>query len=65
MANKPSALLKPRRALSGLLSPGRLSHFGPPTAPRRTASLAFAFSTVSTGRHSPVASIAHPPAKRY
>src|SRR5579862_1838430 len=36
-------------------------HFGPPTAPRRTASAALAQARVSSGRGLPVASIAHPP----
>ena len=64
-AKSPSSFLSPSRARSGLSSPGRSSHFGPPTAPRRTASDAFAISTVSSGRHLPVSSIAAPPASTY
>ena len=61
----PSAERIPRSAFSGRLSPGRLSHLGPPTAPRSTLSLARQPSTVSFGSGSPVASIAEPPIRYF
>ena len=62
-AYNPSSSLRPRSAVSGLASPERSSHFGPPTAPSSTLSLALHRFTVASGRHSPVSSIAIPPAR--
>ncbi len=64
LANNPNWPLSPKSACSGRIFPGRVSHLGPPTAPRITASLFLHTWMVSFGRGSPVASIAHPPARR-
>ena len=39
LANNFNSFLNFRRALSGFFENSRLSHFGPPTAPKITASL--------------------------
>ena len=61
-AYRPRFSLRPSSAISGLNIPDKLSHFGPPTAPKRTLSLVLHIFIVSSGRHSPVSSIADPPA---
>ena len=43
LANNFNSFLNFRRALSGFFENSRLSHFGPPTAPKITASLSKAF----------------------
>src|SRR3954452_11470154 len=62
LANRPRPSRRPSSPCSGR---GRLgsvvSHFGPPTAPRRTASAARQPAKVSSGSGDPVASIAAPP----
>ena len=63
LAKSSNSLRSPSKARSGRLSPGNVSHFQPPTAPKRTASAALQASTVACGRHSPTASMAQPPAK--
>ena len=60
-ANSPNAERMPKRPASGRLLPCIPSHFGPPTAPSRTASDALHLSMVSCGNGSPTASIAQPP----
>ena len=45
----PSSERSPRSAFSGRILPGSVSHFGPPTAPSRTESLARHPSRVSCG----------------
>ena len=60
-ANKPSASRIASSPFSGLISLGSVSHLGPPTEPRRTASLALQAVSVSSGKGTPVASIAAPP----
>ena len=58
----PSSLRMPSKPCSGRGAPGSVeSHFGPPTAARRTASEALAASSVASGSGSSVASIAAPP----
>ena len=46
LANNSKSLLSFNKPCSGLWSNGKLSHFGPPTAPNKTASNFFAFSIV-------------------
>src|SRR4051794_376643 len=62
VANRPSPSRMPSSPCSGR---GRLgsvvSHLGPPTAPRRTASASRQAASVSSGSAVPVASIAAPP----
>ncbi len=55
-AYKPNSFLRPKIALSGLLSEGSLSHFTPPTAPSRMESLDLHTSIVSLGSGSPYTS---------
>ncbi|MNW01257.1 hypothetical protein D3C71_1968710 [compost metagenome] len=59
MAYRPMALRMASRPCSGRTL--ALSHLGPPTAPSRTASDARQAAFVSSGRASPVASMAAPP----
>ena len=61
----PRPPLNPSKACSGLTLAFGSSHFGPPTAPRSTASAFLHFSNVSSGNGVPNLSIAHPPAKTY
>ena len=61
LANRPRALRMPSRPFSGRRAGSMLSHLGPPTAPRYTASAFRQASTVAAGRGSPVASMAAPP----
>ena len=61
LANRPRALRMPSRPFSGRRAGSMLSHLGPPTAPRYTASAFWQASTVAAGRGSPVASMAAPP----
>ena len=61
LANRPRALRMPSRPFSGRRAGSILSHLGPPTAPRYTASAFWQASTVAAGRGSPVASMAAPP----
>jgi len=56
LAKKLNSDLIPSKPFSGLLSEGRLSHDGPPTAPKSIASLSLAISKVAFGRGSPVSS---------
>ena len=58
---RPSALRIPSSPFSGRISGATLSHLGPPTAPRSTASAVFADAIVASGSGTPVASIAAPP----
>ena len=60
-AKSPKSSRIARSPFSGLLLPGWLSHLGPPTAPRRTASDALQAFAVSSGYGTPYSSIAHPP----
>src|SRR6266436_4973802 len=57
----PSPFRKPSSPLSGRFPTGNESHFGPPTAPRITASAFRQASSVSFGRGVPAASMAAPP----
>ena len=59
--NNPRPDLRANRPFSGLFELSILSHFGPPTAPNKTASLALHISSDSFGSGSPVTSIAAPP----
>ena len=59
---KFSPPLNPNNACSGLTFALGLSHFGPPTAPKSTASLLLQASKVLSGNGVPKLSIAHPPA---
>src|SRR5215510_9540241 len=61
LAKRSSSLRRPRRPRSGRFSWGRLSHLGPPTEPKRMASLRSQRARVAGGRGSPVASMAAPP----
>ena len=54
--------LNPNKACSGLTLALGSSHLGPPTAPKRTASLFLQASKVFSGSDVPIESIAHPPA---
>src|SRR6267378_3513614 len=57
----PSPFRKPSSPLSGRFPTSSESHFGPPTAPRKTASAFPQASSVSFGRGVPAASMAAPP----
>ena len=61
LANNCKSLLSLNNPCSGLWSNGKLSHFGPPTAPKRTASDFLAFSIVSSLIGNLKASIHAPP----
>ena len=61
LAKRPRALRMPRSPRSGRFSGGWVSHLGPPTAERYTASEALHLVMVSSGRGQPVASMAAPP----
>src|SRR3954471_8689592 len=62
LANRPRPSRRPSSPCSGRGRFGSVvSHFGPPTAPRRTASAARQPAKVSSGSGDPVASIAAPP----
>ena len=50
-----------RSPFSGRMFPGTESHFGPPTAPKRTLSAARHLSSSLWGRGSPYLSMAQPP----
>ena len=60
-AKSPSARRRPRSPCSGRTSARGSSHFGPPTAPRSTASALSHAASVEGGSGLPVASIAAPP----
>src|SRR3712207_3926394 len=63
-ANRPRPSRIPSSPCSGRgLSGSVVSHFGPPTAPSRTASESRQPARVSSGRAEPVASIAAPPTR--
>ena len=55
-AKKSHSLRRPRIAFSGRLSRGSVSYFGPPTAPKSTASALFASASVAAGSGSPATS---------
>ena len=61
LAKRPKPLRRPRIAASGRM--GALSHLGPPTEPKRIASLSLALSRVSGRNGSPYWSMAEPPTK--
>src|SRR5205809_866206 len=61
LAKRSSSLRRPRSPRSGFCSCGRASHLGPPTAPKRMASLCSHSRRVEAGSGSPVASMAAPP----
>src|SRR3954454_22229785 len=62
LANSPRPSRRPSSPCSGRGGcASGVSHFGPPTAPRRTASAARQPAKVSSGSGDPVASIAAPP----
>src|SRR4051794_14122500 len=64
LANSPRPARRPSSPCSGRGFAGSVvSHCGPPTAPRRTASAARQADKVSSGRGLPVASIAAPPTR--
>src|SRR5216684_8789640 len=58
---RPRPCRSASKPLSGLLPTGRESHFGPPTAPRKTASALWQASSVALGSGIPAASMAAPP----
>ena len=60
-AKSPRCLRRRRSAFSGRSEASRMSHFGPPTAPRRTASAARQWSRSASRIGSPWVSIAIPP----
>jgi hypothetical protein len=55
-ANRPRALRIPSKPCSGRFDTSIVSHFGPPTAPRRIAVDALQAATVAGGRGLPAAS---------
>ena len=62
LANRPNALRSPKRPCSGRTLAAGLDHFGPPTAPKSTASARSAQAPAwPAGSASPVASMAAPP----
>ena len=61
LANKPNPFRSARIPSSGRTVATGLSHFGPPTAPNKTASDPKTIFIVSSGNALPVASIAVPP----
>src|ERR1700694_1388699 len=61
LAKRSSSLRRPSSPRSGFCSWGRWSHLGPPTAPKRMASLSSQSRSVEGGSGSPVASMAAPP----
>ena len=63
LAKRSSSFLILRRPLSGLFSKGSFSHFGPPTAPKRIASVLVIFSNVFSERGVSFLSIDSPPTK--
>src|SRR3954468_3881509 len=64
LANSPRPARRPSSPCSGRGFAGSVvSHCGPPTAPRRTASASRQAAMVSSGRGLPVASIAAPPTR--
>src|SRR5215468_2739142 len=62
-ANRSISLRSRRRPRSGFCWNGSESHFGPPTAPKRTASLCCASRSVSSVSGTPWASSAAPPTR--
>src|SRR6185295_871123 len=61
LAKRPSDLRSPRIACSGRSARGSVSYFQSPTAPKSTASAAFASASVASGSGWPCASYAVPP----
>ena len=61
LAKRPNRFLSSRIPSSGRTGASGSSHFGPPTAPNRTASELATISRVSSGRAIPNRSIALPP----
>src|SRR6266403_985869 len=61
VAYSPSSFRRSSSPVSGRLPTGSASHFGPPTAPRNTASALRQPSSVSLGSGVPAASMAAPP----
>ena len=61
LANSSMSLRRRSRPRSGFCANGRLSHFGPPTAPSSTASAFIAFSIAASVKGTPCLSIEQPP----
>ena len=64
-AYKPNALRIPRSPFSGRMAGSMVSHLGPPTEPKRTASAFLQASMVASGRGEPVVSMAMPPMRTF
>ena len=60
-ANVPISLRRPSNPVSGRKCLSSVSHFGPPIAPKRTASHFFTPWIVASGNGTPVSSMAAPP----
>ena len=63
-ANKSSSDLIFSNPFSGFFAGSKLSHFGPPTPPRKIASESLAISIVESDIGEPSSSIAVPPIRR-